>query len=149
MREPGSTTAPRPGDLETWHPLARRLRALVAPAARRNAIWIIGVLLAITLALGVWALGIMDPKKMAPWESFASWAVWGSLSCALVMLAARPLQGLLARSEGYYGPHEWTGGVEADTVAPPALPPPTRAPERDSASNSATAPGPRVASEAG
>ena len=112
-----------PTDLHTWHPLSRKFAFLAKPSTRRNFIWLPTAILALSVALGFWAIGSMKPDHMAPWESFASWALWGFLSYSFVVLMARPLFALLARPEGYYGEEEWTGGIEADELLPPTTEP--------------------------
>lgn len=113
---------PTQDDLGTWHPLARRFAFLATPQAARNALVGLGAGLALTVALGVWAIGAMDPKKMSPWESFVSWALWGAASAILVFLASAPLRALFARAPDYYGPEEWTGGLEGQPAPPLATP---------------------------
>ena len=115
MREPFSI----PGDLETWHPLSRKLAFLAKPATRRNFVWFLLTGMVVTSVLGLF----VTAKKYAPWDFFASWTVWGFLSYCTVVLASWPMFRLTARAVDYYGPHEWTGGYERATKLAPAVPP--------------------------
>ena len=111
-----------PHDLETWHPLSRKFAFLAKPATRRNFIWVPAIILAVSIALGFWAMGYLKDHE-APWDFFGAWALWGFLSYSFVVLMARPLFALLAKPEGYYGQDEWTGGVEAETLLAPVTEP--------------------------
>ena len=111
-----------PTDLETWHPFAQRFAFLAKPKTRRNFIYVPAAVLAVSVILGFWAMGYLKDHE-APWDFFGAWAVWGFLSYSFVVLMARPLFALLARREGYYGPDEWTGGVERDERLAPAVEP--------------------------
>ena len=111
-----------PTDLETWHPLSRKFAFLAKPQTRRNFILLPALILAASIAAGFWAMGYLKDHE-APWDFFASWALWGFLSYSFVVLMARPLFALLARREGYYGEDEWTGGYEADERLAPTVEP--------------------------
>ena len=99
-----------PTDLETWHPAARPFALLAKPKVRRNFIFVFVIGLAVTAGLGL----LVTPKKYAPWDFFASWAMWGFLSYCTVVVMSYPMFWVFARSTGYYGEDEWTGGYEKD-----------------------------------
>ena len=115
MREPETLQ----GDLESWHPVSRRFAFLARPRTRHAMMW---VFLAGLVAASLAGL-FVDAKKYTPWPFFAWWSVLGLLSFATVALLSWGVFRLLARPDGYYGPHEWTGGFEGGTTLTPTFPP--------------------------
>ena len=115
MRDPETLA----GDLESWHPVSRRLAFLARPRTRHAMMWVfLAGLVAASLA-GF----LVDAKKYTPWPFFAWWSVLGLLSYTTVALLSWGVFRLLARSADYYGPDEWTGGYEADITLAPAFSP--------------------------
>ena len=127
MRKPtpttNDTTIDTIDDPATWHPLSRRFAWIARPGVRRRFIWwVAAALLAVSVA-GVLAIPILaEADHLAPWDFFAGWTLWGLLGFSLAALAARPLATLINRPEGYYGPDEWTGGVERAPLLAPTTP---------------------------
>jgi len=83
------------------HPFAKKFLFLGDQKVIDSFIWLPVIGLAVTIPLGI--LYSFDPKHMAPWDFFASWAIIGFVAYTFVVLSARPLFKLLARKENYYG----------------------------------------------
>lgn len=83
------------------HPVSKKFLWLGDKKVIESFIWLPVIGLVITIMAGF--MYPFDPKHKAPWDFFASWAIFGFLAYLIVVLSADPIFKLLSRKEDYYG----------------------------------------------
>ncbi len=87
-------------DYSDIHPFAVPFLFLGRKSVIENFIWLPLIGMFIMIILGV----VYPPYHPAPWDVIpGSWAIIGYVAYTIIVLSARPLFSLLARSEDYYG----------------------------------------------
>ena len=82
------------------HPFAVPFLFLGRKSVIENFMWLPLIGMIIMIILGV----VYPPHHPAPWDVVpGSWAIIGFVAYTIIVLSARPLFSLLARSEDYYG----------------------------------------------
>lgn len=86
---------------EGIHPVSRKFMWLADERVVKGFIWlpVIGLVISI---MGAIIYPFYKGHK-APWDFFASWAIFGFLAYSFVVLSAEPLFKWLSRPEDYYG----------------------------------------------